>query len=123
MILLTKSTLSDIAQLFTVLIIFIAVLVISMLCTKWIGNYQKLQASSGSAEVIETVRIAPGKWIQIVRIGSKYKVIAICKDTVTYLGDVDESDIKSGDSSEKKTFSEVLSKTFTKGANDSGGEG
>ena len=121
MILLTKSTLSDIAQLFTVLIIFIAV--ISMLCTKWIGNYQKLQASSGSAEVIETVRIAPGKWIQIVRIGSKYKVIAICKDTVTYLGDVDESDIKSGDSSEKKTFSEVLSKTFTTGANDSGGEG
>ena len=123
MILLTKSTLSDIAQLFTVLIIFIAVLVISMLCTKWIGNYQKLQATSRSAEVIETVRIAPGKWIQIVRIGSKYKVIAICKDTVTYLGDVDESDIKSGDSSEKKTFSEVLSKTFTKGANDSGGEG
>ena len=112
MTLLTKSTLSDIAQLFTVLIIFIDVLVISMLCTKWIGNYQKMQASSGNAEVIETVRIAPGKWVQIIRVGSRYKVIAVCKDTVTYLGDVEESDIKTGDSSEKKTFSEVLSKTF-----------
>ncbi len=113
MILLLSSTLSDIAQLFTVLIIFIAVLVITMLCTKWIGNFQKAQGAAGSAEVIETVRIAQGKWLQIIRIGQKYKVIAICKDTVTYLGDVDESDLKKEDPSEKKTFSEVLSKAFT----------
>ena len=113
MTLLTTSTISDIAQLFTVLIIFIAVLVITMLCTRWIGNYQKVQGSSGSAEVMETVRIAQGKWLQIVRIGTKYKVIAICKDTVTYLGEVDESDLKKEDSAEKKSFSEILSKTFT----------
>ncbi|MCR4791233.1 MAG: flagellar biosynthetic protein FliO [Lachnospiraceae bacterium] len=113
MTLLSTSTLSDIAQFFTVLIVFIAVLVITMLCTKWIGNFQKIQGASGSAEVIETVRIAPGKWIQIIRIGKKYKAIAICKDTVTYLGEVDEADLKTDDTSEKKSFSEVLSKVFT----------
>lgn len=113
MMLLSTSTISDIAQLFTVLIIFIAVLVITMLCTKWMGNFQKAQSSSGSAEVIETVRLAPGKWLQIIRIGSKIKVIAVCKDTVTYLGDVDESDLKAEDPAEKKSFSEVLSKAFT----------
>jgi flagellar protein FliO/FliZ len=111
---LLSSGITEIAQFFTVLIIFIAVLAVSILCAKWVGNYQKIQGSSGSAEILETIRIAPGKWVQIIKIGAKYKVIAICKDTVTYLGDVDESDIKVLESTEEKSFSETLSKVFSK---------
>lgn len=122
MTLLSSHTLSDIAQLFTVLIIFIFVLALSMFCAKWMGNYQKAQASGDSAEVIETIRIAQGKWIQIIRIGSKYKVIAVSRDSVTYLGDVDESDIKVRDSEEKKLFSEILSKAFSDKDKISGGK-
>jgi len=122
MILLSSHSLSDIAQLFTVLIIFIFVLALSMFCAKWMGNYQKAQSAGGSAEVIETIRIAQGKWVQIIRIGSKYKVIAISRDSVTYLGDVDESDIKIVDPGEKKSFSEILSKTFADKDDLSGGK-
>ena len=122
MTLLSSHTLSDIAQLFTVLIIFIFVLALSMFCAKWMGNYQKAQTSGDSAEVIETIRIAQGKWIQIIRIGSKYKVIAVSRDSVTYLGDVDESDIKVSDSEEKKLFSEILSKAFSDKDKISGGK-
>ena len=84
-------------------------------------NYQKAQLSGGSAEVIETIRIAQGKWLQIIRIGSKYKVIAVSRDNVTYLGDVDESDIKKTDPEEKKSFSEILSKAFSDKDKVSGG--
>ncbi len=122
MTLLSSQTLSDIAQFFTVLIVFIFVLALSMFCAKWIGNYQKVQSAGNSAEVIETMRIAQGKWLQIIRIGSKYKVIAISRDTVTYLGDVDESDIKVTDPEEKKTFSEILSKAFSDKDKLSGGK-
>ena len=122
MILLSSHTLSDIAQLLTVLIIFIFVLALSMFCAKWMGNFQKAQSAVGSAEVIETIRIAHGKFVQIIRIGSKYKVIAISRDTVTYLGDVDESDIKVTGPEEKKTFSEILSKAFSDKDNLSGGK-
>ena len=122
MILLSSHSLSDIAQLFTVLIIFIFVLALSMFCAKWMGNYQKAQSAGGSAEVIETIRIAQGKWVQIIRIGSKYKVIAISRDSVTYLGDVDESDIRIADPGEKKSFSEILSKAFADKDDLSGGK-
>ena len=122
MILLSSHSLSDIAQFFTVLIIFIFVLALSMFCAKWMGNFQKAQSSGGSAEVIETIRIAQGKWLQIIRIGSKYKVIAISRDSVTYLGDVDESDIKIADPGEKKSFSEILSKAFSDKDDLSGGK-
>lgn len=121
MTLLSSHTLSDIAQFFTVLIVFIFVLALSMFCAKWVGNYQKAQLSGGSAEVIETIRIAQGKWLQIIRIGSKYKVIAVSRDNVTYLGDVDESDIKKTDLEEKKSFSEILSKAFSDKDKVSGG--
>ncbi len=121
MTLLSSHTLSDIAQFFTVLIVFIFVLALSMFCAKWVGNYQKAQLSGGSAEVIETIRIAQGKWLQIIRIGSKYKVIAVSRDNVTYLGDVDESDIKKTDPEEKKSFSEILSKAFSDKDKVSGG--
>ncbi|MCR5440677.1 MAG: flagellar biosynthetic protein FliO [Lachnospiraceae bacterium] len=104
------------------LIIFIFVLALSMFCAKWMGNYQKAQSAGGSAEVIETIRIAQGKWVQIIRIGSKYKVIAISRDSVTYLGDVDESDIKIADPGEKKSFSEILSKAFADKDDLSGGK-
>ena len=86
------------------------------------GNYQKAQSAGGSAEVIETIRIAQGKWVQIIRIGSKYKVIAISRDSVTYLGDVDESDIKIADPGEKKSFSEILFKAFADKDDLSGGK-
>ena len=121
MTLLSSHSLSDIAQFFTVLIVFIFVLALSMFCAKWVGNYQKAQLSGGSAEVIETIRIAQGKWLQIIRIGSKYKVIAVSRDNVTYLGDVDESDIKKTDPEEKKSFSEILSKAFSDKDKVSGG--
>ena len=113
MILLSSSRGSDIAQLLTMLIIFVVVLVASMWVTKWIGNYQKNQFASGNIEVIESARIAPNKWVEIVRVGDKFKVLAVCKDTVTYLGDIDESELKREDASEKKSFSDVLSKAFS----------
>ena len=113
MILLSSHSLSDIAQFFTVLIVFIFVLALSMFCAKWVGNYQKGQSQGVNTEVVETIRIAQGKWVQILRVGSKYKVIAVSRDTVTYLGEVDEADIKKTDPEDKKSFSEILSKAFS----------
>ena len=113
MILLSSSRGSDFAELLTMLVIFIAVLAASMWVTKWIGNYQKNQYASGSIEVIESARIAPGKWVEIVRVGDKYKILAVCKDTVSYLGDIDESELKRETTSEKKSFSDMLSKAFS----------
>ncbi len=114
MILLVASRTSEIAQFITLLIVFIFVLWLCAVVAKWMGGIQKDQGSSVNAEVIDTIRIAQGKWVQIIRVGSKYKVIAVCKDTVTYLGDVDEGDIipKKQDEKTLGGFSSFLSKAF-----------
>jgi len=112
-------------QFITVLVIFVVVLAVCAYTTKWISNYQKKQGTNMNTEIIETSRIGNNKWIQIVRVGKTFKVLAICKDTVTFLGDVPEEQLKlqnfSGDGSDKgitKSFSfkDLLDKAVKKGS-------
>ena len=64
--------LDSIVQLLTVLLIFIFVLALTYFTTKLTAGFQKGRYQSANVEIIETLRIAPTKYIQIVRIGEKY---------------------------------------------------
>ncbi|MDD2972117.1 MAG: flagellar biosynthetic protein FliO [Lachnospiraceae bacterium] len=93
MLLSQYSSLNSFAELLTVLIIFIFVLVITYCCTRWMANYQKGKTFSRNIEVIETYKITTNKYIQIVRTGEKYLAIAVCKDTVTFLTELEKEQI------------------------------
>ncbi len=80
-------------QLITVLVIFVVVLAIAAVVTKYIARYQKAQGLGSNIEVLETAQIAAGKYVQLVRIGDTYAAIAVCKDTVTMLCQVPEEQI------------------------------
>jgi len=73
------------AQLITLLVVFVVVLAITAAVTKYIARYHKTQSLGSNIEVLETAQIATGKYIQLVRLGSTYAAIAVCKDTVTML--------------------------------------
>lgn len=79
---------SGYAQFVAVLVIFVLVLGITALITKWISGYQKQQNANSNIEVIETNRLTNNKYLQIIRVGETYMAIAVCKDTVTMLGEI-----------------------------------
>ena len=85
--------LDSIVQLLTVLLIFIFVLALTYFTTKLTAGFQKGRYQSANVEIIETLRIAPTKYIQIVRIGEKYYSYVVCKDTVTLLGELAKDDL------------------------------
>ena len=85
---------SGYAQLITVLVVFVVVLAVTAFVTRWMANYQKGVSSGRNIEVIETTRIANNKYMQIIRVGNTYKVLAISKDSTEYLGDIDPSELK-----------------------------
>ncbi len=91
---LLTGTESGYAQFIAVLVIFVLVLGVTALTTKWISGYQKQQGASGNIEVIETSRLANNKYLQIIRVGETYMVIAVCKDTVTMLGEIPIEQLK-----------------------------
>ena len=106
--LLTAGLSNSYAQLITVLLLFVVVLGVTAFVTKWLAGYQKQQGAGGNIQVIETSRISNGKYIQIVRIGDTYMVIAVCKDTVTLLGQVPEESLKLENTGRDFSFRELL---------------
>ncbi len=85
---------SGYAQFIAVLVIFVLVLGVTALTTRWISGYQKQQSANSNIEVIETSRLTNNKYLQIIRVGETYKLIAVCKDTVTMLGDIPAEQLK-----------------------------
>lgn len=96
------------AQFITVLILFVLVLGVTAVVTKWLAGYQKQQGVSGNIQVIETSRISNNKYIQIVRVGDTYMIIAVCKDTVTLLGQISEESLKLANPGGDFSFRELL---------------
>ena len=102
---LTSSKVDGWAQLITVLLIFVAVLALTALTTKYIAKVQKQTELTGNLEILETIRISSTKYIQLVRIGETYVAMAVCKDTITKLCEVPAEQLKNTASQGGSSFS------------------
>ena len=85
--------LKSVMQFFTVFALFLFVCVITYYTTKFTASYQKGRMRSSNMELLEAVRISGNKYIQIVRIGSKYLAVAVCKDQVSMLCELTEEEL------------------------------
>ena len=81
-------------QFLTVILVFVFVLGLTYLTTRFVGSYQKTKSAGRNFEVIETCKVTNGKYLQIVRIGEKYVVIGIGKDSITSICELSAGDIK-----------------------------
>lgn len=92
-------------QLVGVLLIFLFVLVITYVVTKWIAGYQQGIMANKNIQVIETFRVNNNKFIQIIQVGKKYLAISVCKDTIQVLTELTEEQLIWMPSSEEKSKS------------------
>lgn len=92
--LLTITTRADsYIQFVTVLLLFVFILAITYVVTRWIAKVQKEKVGTGNLEVIETCRITQNKYVQILRAGEKYLVIAVGKDEIHMLSELSEDEL------------------------------
>ena len=92
-------------QLIVVLVIFIGVLAATYFATKWLANYQKAASYNKNLEIVETIRLTTNKYVQIVRAGSdSFYVIAIGKDEITMLGQIDKDELVLSEESQTNDF-------------------
>ena len=113
MLLVSTSKIDSVAQLLTVILLFVVVLGATWLTTRYIAGVQKGKMKGSNFEVIDTFRLTQNKYVQILRIGKKYMAVAICKDTVTVLRELDESEIVFHDSDLSKkavSFEDIFNK-------------
>ena len=104
---------SSLAQLFTVLLLFLFIVVLAYFSARWMGKMQSGITSNKNIQVLDTMRLSNTKYIQIIRIGKRYIAIAVAKDTVTMLAELEEDDIdfpKTGETVPMESFKEILKK-------------
>jgi flagellar protein FliO/FliZ len=83
----------NVLELISVLIVFILVLAATYFITKWIGKSGVVPTHTKNIRVLETFKIAPNKYIQIVQLGSKYYSIGISKENITFLTPLEEEQL------------------------------
>ena len=110
MLLAITSRADSYLQFLTVLLLFVFVLVITYFTTRWIARYQKVKSNANNLEVIETCRITSNKYLQIVRAGTKYVLIAIGRDEVHMLAELSEEELTltADDGQQQMDFSKVF---------------
>lgn len=80
-------------QFLTVFLVFILILVLTYYTTKFVGGFQKSFSSNRNIEAIETFKITNGKYLQLVRVGNKYVLIGIAKDSINTICEIAEEDL------------------------------
>lgn len=104
------SSSSSAAQFIVVLLIFVGVLLVTFFVTKWMSGYQKSRQNGTNIEMIESAPLTANKHIQIVRLGRKYVALAVSKDTVTMLSELDPEEVVIAEKGETPSFKDILSK-------------
>ena len=81
-------------QLIVVLICFVAVLVLAYFTTRWLANYQKGHSYNKNLKIIETLKVSPDKYVEIIACGTdKYLIIGISKNEVSLLGELTKDEL------------------------------
>ncbi len=98
-------------ELLGLLLVFLLVVVACYFVTRFIGGKQLKQQRNSNFTVIETFRLAQNKFLQLVKIGSRYFVLAICKDTMTLVAELKEEEItQMRTAAELPGFADILQK-------------
>ena len=120
MSMLAVSSLESFLQLIGVLLIFVFVLLITYLTTKWMGGFQKAHSNHKNLQIIETIHVGNNKIVEIVQAGTKYLVIAVGKDEVHLLAELSEAELTevpvsdSGAMLSSDSFQDIFSKVKEK---------
>ncbi len=112
MVLLSRSNaLEGVIQLLVVLIMFLFVLGMAYLAARLTGRFQSNIQSRSNVKIIETTRIGNNKYIQIVKIGSRYAAIGVGKDDITFLTELKEEELNLDalGNNAKGSFKDILS--------------
>ena len=114
---LMTSSLESFMQLISVLVIFVFVLAITYVTTRWMAGFQKSRSYNKNLKIIETIAVGNNKLISIVAVGKKYIAVSVGKDDVHFLTEIKEDELKdlsfldeADKESAKESFANILEK-------------
>lgn len=117
------SAFNSIVQLITLIMLLIVIILAAYFVTRLISGVKVNQLQSINFKVIDTYNLGGNKAMQIIKVGSRYIVIAINKENINFLMELDEEDIKiKEDANNNFDFLDILNKMKNKKNNNLKGQ-
>lgn len=120
----TLNPVDNFLQLIMLLIVFFVIIIVAYFVTRWIGSMSNVDGHHKNIRVIEGCRVGQNKFVQIVKIGSRYFVLGIGKDEISCIGEVKEEELTISDDTIKplpdfnQIFTKIKEKKFPIKKND-----
>ncbi|HAZ90507.1 MAG TPA: hypothetical protein DCX21_00890 [Eubacterium sp.] len=111
-----KST-NSIWQLLTLVLIFAFILAATYFATRFLGGFQYSAMMRSNIKILDTLRATGNMFYQIVKAGDKCYLVAVSKDNIVCLGEVDEETLELH-TVENKSFADILGKFKKKDKDD-----
>lgn len=84
-ILASVSRMDNVLQFVGALVVFIIVMILVVVTTRFVGGFQKTKYQNNNLKVLETVRISNNQYLQIAQVGEVYLVLAVSKNNISLL--------------------------------------
>lgn len=114
------SAFAMVAQLFFILVVFIAVVALAIFTTKWIAKSKYSAKGSGNLKIVESMSMGYQGGIHLLKCGKKYILLGIVKDRITVLSELEEDQIETYENESvpaKKVFERYLTNFLQKNGN------
>ena len=80
-----------------------------------IGRREAGYSGNSNFKAIDAYRLTPNKYLQLIKIGERYFVIAVCKENVSLICEIDREDIRIVSKEPGKfSFKDVMAKAMHK---------
>ena len=109
------SGVESILKLIGLIILCALIIAASYFVTRLIGRREAGMSGNSNFKVIDACRLTPNKYLQLIQIGSRYFCIAVSKDDVRLICELQPEDItvKNG-SAKMPSFKEIMAKAIGK---------
>lgn len=105
------SSMDNFLQLLGVTALFIFVLILTYFTTRLVSGVKATKERGSNFKIIETYKIAPNKFLQIIQIGERFFVISVGKDDIQFITELSKEEITTPELSTLNiSFSDILSK-------------
>lgn len=109
------STAESVLKLIGLIVLCFVIIAASFFTTRFIGRRQQGAYAGSNFQSLDVYRISPNKYLQLIKVGEHYIVIAVSKDGITKIAELDESEVKQKEpQAPGVTFKEVLDKIRNK---------
>jgi len=108
-----SNTFEVLGRFFYMAVVFVVILVLAYYSTKLVAAAKFSKRGSHNVQIVESVHVGFQSSIQLVKAGSKYFLIGVSKERVTFLTQVDEDGLSFDDAADIKNnipFEKYLNK-------------